>query len=121
MGSNMVDIFSMFHLTPPNANKGRETAATKNKTVDLEATCDQLVLLTRAMWELLSAKAGVTEQDLLNKVTEIDLRDGTLDGKIQSKPVACSGCGRSLSPTHTVCIYCGAELTERSAFDGLSR
>ena len=111
----------MFHLTPPNVNKGRETTTKKNNSVDIEATCDQLILLTRAMWELLSVKAGVTEQDLLNKVTEIDLRDGTLDGKIQSKPVACAGCGRSLSPAHSVCIYCGAELTDRSAFDGLNR
>jgi hypothetical protein len=117
----MTDIFSIFQLTPPASLKAKKASPAVAQGTDLEATCEQLILLTRAMWELLSTRAGVSEQDLLDKVAEIDLRDGTLDGKMQAKPLACEGCGNSVNASHVVCIYCGAPLASQSAFDALSR
>ena len=51
-------------------------------SIATQTTIDTLALSCAAMWELLSEKLGVTEQELLAKIEEIDLRDGKLDGKI---------------------------------------
>ena len=69
---------------------------------------DRLGLLCTAMWELLSQRAGVTEADLIEKVAEVDLRDGAADGKARHKSVkTCPSCGRSMSTRHRRCLFCG--------------
>jgi hypothetical protein len=80
---------------------------------------DTLVLIGRAMWELVRASNNLSEDDLLKKVTEVDLSDGTLDGKIITPPKKCSSCNRVMSKRHRRCIYCGAEERLDSAFDSL--
>lgn len=77
----------------------------------LQTEVERLQLLTHAMWSLLSEKLGVTEQALIERVREIDLSDGVLDGKRkQSAAVPCPGCNRPNNRRHTRCMYCGAEL-----------
>src|SRR5262245_64243201 len=56
----------------------------------------RLLLVNRAMWELLQKRTGATEAELLDTMNEIDLRDGVLDGKLQPSRV-CSKCNRVLS------------------------
>lgn len=51
----------------------------------LESQVQTLALANQAMWELLSKQIGITEKDLLNKMSEIDMRDGVLDGKLSVK------------------------------------
>lgn len=43
-------------------------------------------------------------------MTEIDLSDGKLDGKVREQPgvSACASCGRTLSKRHARCFYCTA-------------
>jgi hypothetical protein len=40
------------------------------------------------------------------------MRDGRLDGRvgIKSVPLACPGCGRTLSRQRPACIYCGTPV-----------
>jgi hypothetical protein len=80
---------------------------------------DRLVLICRSMWELVRANNNLSEDDLLKKVMEVDLRDGTLDGKITIPLKKCSSCNRLMSKKHRRCIYCGAEERLDSAFDSL--
>ncbi len=77
------------------------------KTTENEARLDRLVLATEAMWTLLRDKLGVTEEDLLNRINEIDLSDGQLDGKVRKPAVACPSCSRTISPRFPKCMYCG--------------
>ena len=88
--------------------------------IDYADKMDRLVLICRAMWELIRASNNLSEDDLLKKVTEVDLRDGTLDGKMTIPPKKCPNCNRLMSRRHTHCIYCGAEELLDSAFDLLS-
>jgi hypothetical protein len=75
---------------------------------DLEAKVNKLILINHALFELAEARLGITEQDLVNKVNEIDLRDGRLDGKVEvENPNVCERCGRSYSQRHNHCLYCG--------------
>ena len=78
---------------------------------------DQLSLVCSAMWELLREKNGLTEEDLMAKVREVDLRDGVADGKVTKQVLKCVKCGRTMSPRHKKCLYCGAEKLNPQAFD----
>lgn len=80
---------------------------------------DRLALVCRAMWELLRDSGGFSEEALLEKVREVDLRDGALDGRVRTPPQRCSKCGRTVSRRHRRCIYCGAEGLMDTAFDSL--
>ena len=83
----------------------------------LEDRLDKLLLVNMAMWELLKDRTELTEEDLLAKVQEVDLRDGQADGKISKTVAKCPKCGRTMSPRHKKCLYCGASKLKVEAFD----
>lgn len=78
----------------------------------LEENLAKTLLICEALWELLSERTGLTLNDLHNKLYEIDMRDGTLDGKNQRKSVECSNCGRMVGARHSVCFYCGQVIDD---------
>ena len=84
---------------------------------DLAGRFDRLVLISMAMWSFLSEKTGVTEEQLMERVKQIDLMDGVPDGKLRATIAKCAQCGRIMAPRHTRCIYCGAEKLHITAFD----
>ena len=75
----------------------------------LRVAIDKLILVNRALWEIIAESQGLAEEYLLNKVNEIDLRDGVLDGKIRIPVRKCASCGRMLQQGHEKCIYCGTK------------
>jgi hypothetical protein len=75
---------------------------------DLHERIDQLLLVNSAMWELLAEKTGLTENDLVMRIAEIDARDGVADGKMTYSPVKCPQCQRTIFPKQQKCLYCGA-------------
>ncbi len=83
----------------------------------LEDRLDKLLLVNMAMWELLKDRTELTEEDLMAKVQEVDLRDGRADGKISKTVAKCPKCGRTMSPRHKKCLYCGASKLNVEAFD----
>ena len=75
----------------------------ENAAIDI----DKLFLITRALWELLKTEHGYTDEVLTQKVAEIDLSTGTLDGKAPKiERSSCSSCGRKMGRSPT-CMYCG--------------
>ena len=84
---------------------------------DLERRLDKLTLIAMAMWSFLSEKTSVTEEQLIERVKQIDLMDGVEDGKLHRQVAKCSACGRVMSPRHTKCLYCGADRLQITAFD----
>ncbi len=94
----------------------------KANAVSTGATLTQvetLVLANQAMWELLSEKCGVTDNDLIKKMNEIDLRDGKLDGKLEvtrATATDCHDCGKKISKRRSTCYWCGARLEGGNPF-----
>lgn len=101
-----------------NAEGAKEVAITTGTAISaLNSQVETLVLANQAMWELLSEKSGLTEADLINKMNEVDLRDGKLDGKIEKKVIReCGECGHKISKQRTVCYWCGTALPTHSPF-----
>jgi ribosomal protein S27AE len=95
-------------------------ADTATRTVrELEARIDRLTLVNLAIWSLLREKTGLTEENLLERVREIDSQDGVVDGKLPRQVRKCEQCGRVMSARHSTCFYCGHAELVNTAFDSI--
>lgn len=82
----------------------------------LENRLARTTLACQALWELLKTRLGLTEEELLAKMDEIDERDGVKDGKMSPTVCLCGACGRKVNSISPRCMYCGAELVKPHVF-----
>jgi hypothetical protein len=95
-------------------NKAREST---EDVRDLRAQIERLQMICEGMWTILRERTGATEQQLLDLIEEIDLRDGKLDGRCVKAPAKCARCQRVVSVRTNVCLYCGS-MQERTTVFG---
>jgi hypothetical protein len=77
----------------------------------LEARCDRLAVLCEAMWTLLRDQLNLTDEQLLDRINEVDLTDGRLDGKVErGSAITCHKCNRNVARKFAKCMYCGEPL-----------
>lgn len=107
-------------MTISSNSTPQPTSELDRRVLDLEDRVDRLVITCMAMWSLVQQHAPCTEEDLMERIKQIDLLDGQPDGKITRQIVRCSTCNRVMSPRHRKCIYCGAERLIATAFDPLA-
>ncbi len=82
----------------------------------LSRKIEGLELACAGLWELLKRNHGYTEQQLIDAIREVDMRDGKADGKIKPTEETCPKCGRKLlTKRKTNCSWCGAQI-ERAPF-----
>jgi hypothetical protein len=81
----------------------------------LETNLAKTLMINEALWEFIRDQHQLSLEDLHNKLYEIDMRDGQLDGKNQRGVSTCPKCNRKVSPRHPACIYCG-EVIDNSVF-----
>ncbi len=89
-----------------------KTHAFGRKLKILEASLAKSLMINEALWEMIRDNHGLTEKDLHEKIYEVDMRDGVLDGKNQRKASECPDCGHMVSARHPACIYCGKVMDE---------
>ncbi len=96
------------------ADQASYTARDARSQVDrMQADVERLLMITEALWIMLRDEHGYTDEQLLRKVQEIDMRDGRLDGKVAKQaPSQCSQCGKVMGARRAACLYCGAASTE---------
>ncbi len=81
----------------------------------------RLTLMNQALWELLQEKMGLTEAEFLAKITEVDGRDGQVDGKLTSARMTCPSCQRpQLGRKNDRCDFCQEPLPQAHVFDAKS-
>lgn len=83
--------------------------------VSIKFDIEKLMMITEALWTLLKRQAGYTDEQLMEVIRGIDLRDGRLDGKVarsMERP-DCPQCGKKAIGAQPLCLYCGAELPAR--------
>ncbi|MGB9602808.1 MAG: hypothetical protein ACPMAG_08455 [Limisphaerales bacterium] len=91
----------------------------RNEIYAINNRLDTLVLATQALFEIVKEQTGITEDQLVKKMEEIDLRDGVADGRITSQIVNCRKCGRKNNSKRLNCLYCGEELPHGDLFGGI--
>ncbi len=79
---------------------------------------DHLCLAMEALWSLLKEHHGLENLDLLQRMYEVDLEDGFLDGKTSGRIVTCLGCGQKINTRIKKCIHCGMDNVNYSPFAG---
>lgn len=110
------DLSSSSAQTDARAAK-RDAASAKTDVVFLQQEIDRLALICEALWSVLKTRLNMRDDDLAEVISELDLADGKLDGKLSKVgPRSCDGCGRANSRRHTRCMYCG-NVMQAGPFD----
>jgi len=84
------------------------------ETRQLEQRLERLTLICHAMWSLLQEQTSLGEQQLLQRVHELQ-RNGEQEGG--QGPEQCPKCGRTFNRRQDKCLYCGEPKPATSAFD----
>jgi hypothetical protein len=90
--------------------------AAQQRVAELEHRVERLALACNAMWTLLRNQTGLTDQQLQEKIQQIDASDGVVNGRVRNL-IQCPTCGRQVSPRRGKCMYCGSVCGEASAFE----
>jgi hypothetical protein len=77
---------------------------------DLRGKLSKTLMICEALWSFMHEKLGITEEELYERIRDIDLSDGKLDGKVRRKPHNCPSCDRITGRQHRECLYCGEPL-----------
>jgi hypothetical protein len=85
---------------------------TQNESIQFDI--EKLFMITEALWEILKHQHGYTDDQLVEMIQNIDLRDGKLDGKVAKSPQrpTCPECGRTIIKNQARCLYCGANAAQ---------
>jgi hypothetical protein len=78
---------------------------------ELEHRVERLALACRAMWSLLQGTTGFSDQQLQDRIAQMDKAEGAGQSALQ-----CPGCGRTIVPRRGRCMYCGAAIGEAPVF-----
>ena len=84
---------------------------------ELGRRLEKLSLICRAMWTLVQERANLSEKELIERTTEVDLLDGKADGRVSVPARECTTCKRTIAPHHERCLYCGGKKLVKSVFE----
>ena len=108
-----------YHHSQTASSAAGDAARAKSKARSVErevrvlkANLAKSMMINEALWEIVRDQHGLTEEDLHDKLYEVDMRDGILDGKNQRQAAKCPNCDHTVSPRHPACIYCGQVIDE---------
>jgi len=112
------DLYQDRRISEAEADASRAKFTAKQTQLDVGALrrrAETALLACEAMWTLLRDKLGVSEDELLERVKELDMTDGKLDGRVRKPPVECPACHRTTPQRLAHCMYCG-EAIQRDPF-----
>lgn len=104
---NLFDRFRIAEASAEAMNARSHSEQTRHEVNQLREQVDTLTITCQALCETLRDQLGVSEEEFVARLEEIDLRDGVADGKITRQPLACPQCGRKSNAKRNACLYCG--------------
>jgi hypothetical protein len=112
-------MFTPMHVTDTGARMAANSAESsarqaRGEVEMLRDDIERLMMICEALWTVVKKEHGYAEDELVALITQIDLRDGQLDGRDKSShgPRSCPKCGRALSKRRPVCMYCGTPVVQ---------
>lgn len=101
------------HHAAETAKSGRSTVA-EGEIMQLRAEVERLLMITESLWTFMKEQHGYTDDALIRRIAEIDIRDGKLDGRVApggtGEQQSCPQCSRPVGRKRPTCLYCGAAL-----------
>jgi|GEM_PF-5821749 len=91
----MWDIFQEIRLNDQSARQADSDSTLRRTSLDLDDLARQIrkmALVNQALYELLKERTGISDEDLRRRIREIDVRDGTADGRVAASPLRCPKC-----------------------------
>lgn len=85
----------------------------------LKQKVEKLMMITEALWLIVKETNNLTDEELKEKILQVDLKDGKLDGRVAANAEEtdyCPKCGQVLQKNKYVCIYCGAKIDNPDFF-----
>lgn len=98
------------------AKRRAEHAAEHRVPGEMLHVAAKLAEMTQALWVMMQQAYGLTDEELLQRIREIDICDGQLDGVARLPVRVCPHCGQKMAARNTRCLYCDAELGAASPF-----
>jgi hypothetical protein len=100
-----------------SAERAREKAAdAAGAAVDLRRRIEVMALANQALFEILKSRLGISEEEVMLRMAEIDVRDGSKDGKMSARVASCRRCGRKISTARQRCMFCGEVVVDGHLF-----
>lgn len=119
----MTDMFYDFlqdqEIERTGAASRRRDESQRGEIHKLQKQVAKLRLVCQAMCELLCEQTGMDHETIMERVVNIDLRDGKLDGQMGAVERECSGCGRVVRSDRANCFYCGHKLEGADGLDSI--
>lgn len=94
----------------------KESRDALDRSQDYAEKVGQLSLATQAVWSFLKEKHNLDEQDLMQRMEELDLMDGRKDGRVAPQVVTCPSCSRKMNSKNMKCMFCGCENPQFNPF-----
>ncbi len=91
-------------------NAKLQASQVATEVASLQKELDRVSIACQGMWELLREHTGFTEEMLMERIHEIDLRDGVADGKMGAATYPCPNCGQKTNSKRSFCLMCGEAL-----------
>ncbi len=113
----MASLFS--HMSGKHADRTEPTGGRRRVGTDvhdLELRLDKAMLACEAMWTIMRDKFGLDDAQLAERINDIDLTDGKLDGKVRKPAVTCPKCGKNNARRFAKCMYCGTAIVSDELF-----
>ena len=92
----------------------RQADHAMEKTRQQERRIAKLQIIAQAMWQILEEKMGVTEAELVQRITEIERAAAN-----KTEAHECAACGRVTKASAPKCMYCGTPLVRASIWSFL--
>ncbi len=87
----------------------RSAAYGRGELFDVNERIDRLLLVVDAMWSLLEDN-GYTEDQLVDRIRDLDASDGNVDGRLRPQGRTCGGCGTKVPASLAACQFCGEDV-----------
>lgn len=112
----------MFHSVRHYSNSGNAEATARSaenqaavaarEVRHMQDSLDRSMMVMEAMWSFMRDKLQLTDEQLADRVNDIDLSDGELDGRVRKSPVSCPKCNRTIARRFSRCMYCGQPVVQ---------
>ncbi len=82
----------------------------------LQDKLEKMQLVNEALWEIVKASTGATDDNLRAWIAHLDGEDGQVDGRRVHRAEMCNSCQSRVPVGSPICVYCSEPAPAKSPF-----